>query len=101
MLCELKNYRHSSGANLLTLMLHVTFNIVGICARGSYAQTGSLNYIIIALYFLLASHYRIKHLKKSGHYKFVLEFIVICGCIQKFPDWPPGARTANIMALCH
>jgi hypothetical protein len=22
-------------------------------------------------------------------------------CIQKFPDWPPGARTANVTALCH
>jgi len=23
------------------------------------------------------------------------------GCIQKCPDWPPGARTANGRALCH
>jgi hypothetical protein len=23
------------------------------------------------------------------------------GCIQKFPDWPSGARTANNTALCH
>jgi len=23
------------------------------------------------------------------------------GCIQIFPDWPPGARTANGTALCH
>jgi hypothetical protein len=22
-------------------------------------------------------------------------------CNQKFPDWPPGARTANSTALCH
>jgi hypothetical protein len=22
-------------------------------------------------------------------------------CIQKFPDWPPGARTVNGTALCH
>jgi hypothetical protein len=27
--------------------------------------------------------------------------ICIGGCIQKFPDWPPGARTANGTALCH
>jgi len=26
---------------------------------------------------------------------------VIGGCIQKFPDWPPGARIANGTALCH
>jgi len=25
----------------------------------------------------------------------------IRGCIQKFPDWPPGERTANGTALCH
>jgi hypothetical protein len=25
----------------------------------------------------------------------------IRGCIRKFPDWPPGARTANSTALCH
>jgi hypothetical protein len=25
----------------------------------------------------------------------------IRGCIQKFPDWPPGARIANCKALCH
>jgi hypothetical protein len=25
----------------------------------------------------------------------------IRGCIQKFPDWLPGARTANGTALCH
>jgi hypothetical protein len=23
------------------------------------------------------------------------------GCIQEFPDWPPGAITANGRALCH
>jgi aminoglycoside N3'-acetyltransferase len=26
---------------------------------------------------------------------------LVRGCIQKFPDWPPGARTANGTALCH
>jgi hypothetical protein len=28
-------------------------------------------------------------------------FTVVRGCIQKFPDWPPGAKTANGTALCH
>jgi hypothetical protein len=26
--------------------------------------------------------------------------VTLRGCIQKFPDWPPGARTANCIALC-
>jgi hypothetical protein len=25
----------------------------------------------------------------------------IRGCIQKIPDWTPGARTVNGIALCH
>jgi hypothetical protein len=29
------------------------------------------------------------------------ERIDIRGCIQKFPDWLPGARTANGIVLCH
>jgi hypothetical protein len=29
-------------------------------------------------------------------YLFILRW-----CIQKFPDWSPGARTANGTALCH
>jgi hypothetical protein len=28
-------------------------------------------------------------------------WFIIRGCIQKFQDWPPGARTANGTALCH
>jgi hypothetical protein len=27
--------------------------------------------------------------------------LLIRGCIEKFPNWPPGARTANGTALCH
>jgi hypothetical protein len=27
--------------------------------------------------------------------------LVMRGCIQKFPDWLPGARTSNGIALCH
>jgi len=26
--------------------------------------------------------------------------LIVRGCAQKFPDWPPGARTANGTALC-
>jgi uncharacterized phage protein gp47/JayE len=31
----------------------------------------------------------------------LLTLASIEGFIQKFPDWPPGARTANGTALCH
>jgi hypothetical protein len=33
--------------------------------------------------------------------KYLLMVKYIRGCIQKFPDWPPGARTANGTALYH
>jgi hypothetical protein len=26
---------------------------------------------------------------------------IVRDCIQKFPNWPPGARTANGTAICH
>jgi len=34
----------------------------------------------------------------------LLDFVNVVderGCIQKFPDWQPGARTANGTVLCH
>jgi hypothetical protein len=34
-------------------------------------------------------------------HKIEFEVLHIRGCIQKFPDWPPGASTANGTALCH
>jgi hypothetical protein len=36
-------------------------------------------------------------------YLLIVETFVqgIRGCIQKLPDWPPVARTANGKALCH
>jgi hypothetical protein len=30
----------------------------------------------------------------------VSNWLTVRGCIQKFPEWPPGARTANGTALC-
>jgi hypothetical protein len=33
---------------------------------------------------------------EPGQMKFLIR-----GCIQKFPDWLPGARTTNGTALCH
>jgi len=27
--------------------------------------------------------------------------VTLRGCIEKFPDWPPGTRTANGTDLCH
>jgi hypothetical protein len=38
---------------------------------------------------------------KYYNFKTVLCSLRIEGCIQKFPDWPRGARTANGAALCH
>jgi len=29
------------------------------------------------------------------------QIIRVRSCIQKFPDWSPGARTENGIALCH
>jgi len=45
-----------------------------------------------------------KQQKDSGCYSIKLRIklnIELRGCIQKFPNWPPGARTANGTAVCH
>jgi hypothetical protein len=46
-----------------------------------------------------------KAMEGNGHGLFYnipsLPRIAIRGCIQKFPDWPPGARTTNGTGLCH
>jgi hypothetical protein len=47
-----------------------------------------------------------KKYKKNSMNSTVLVCVCVCvcvlrGCIQKFPDWPRGARTANGTALCH
>jgi hypothetical protein len=41
------------------------------------------------------------HKSQSPHHSLSISLDAIRGCIQKFPDWPPGARTANGTALCH
>jgi hypothetical protein len=37
----------------------------------------------------------------ADHLHFTVIFTDIKGRMQKFPDWLPGARTANDTALCH
>jgi hypothetical protein len=38
----------------------------------------------------------------SSRYKNIIDYVShIRWCIRKFPDCPPGARTANVIALCH
>jgi hypothetical protein len=39
------------------------------------------------------------YMTRPSHPHFIT--IAIRGCIQKFSDWPPGARTANGTVLCH
>jgi len=39
-------------------------------------------------------------IKVSDHAE-IYNLCHIRGCIQTFPDWPRGARTANGTALCH
>jgi hypothetical protein len=38
---------------------------------------------------------------EEKNHAFLIYELVEQGCIQKFPDWPPGGRTANGTALCH
>jgi hypothetical protein len=42
-----------------------------------------------------------KNFHSRQHLMKYKENSIIPGRIQKFPDWPPGAGTANGTALCH
>jgi hypothetical protein len=39
--------------------------------------------------------------EKEACYEVLPMGMDVRGCVQNFPDWPPGARTANGTALCH
>jgi hypothetical protein len=44
---------------------------------------------------------RLMQIREERLYEILFLQIEVRGCNQKFPDWPPGARTANGRALCH
>jgi len=52
-------------------------------------------------YWLIKIFHRKLHSTVSFLYNVAQKEFIIRVCIQKFPDWPPGARTANGRALCH
>jgi hypothetical protein len=63
-----------------------------------------LAFCVCSVYFTLwaVSGLRIAVvLKLKYRYKVRIVNTVVRGCIQKFPGWPSGARTANGTALCH
>jgi len=65
----------------------------------------SIPVVLVFRYFIIC--------KQDGgklSYLYIQLIILVCcvqfassvrGCIHKFPDWPPGARTANGRALCY
>jgi hypothetical protein len=59
-----------------------------------------MNYTAIRDMSTAHSKTNVKH-NARRNIKKELSFDEIRGCIQKFPDWPPGARNANGIALFH
>jgi hypothetical protein len=56
-------------------------------SKNEWSYTSTPQYVFIAWCL-------VKHMDN-------ITFNFIGGCIQKFPDWPPGARTANGTILYH
>jgi hypothetical protein len=50
---------------------------------------------------LIAREDFIKFTRRESTKTYKVLRLAIRGCIQKFPDWPPGASTANDTALFH
>jgi hypothetical protein len=44
---------------------------------------------------------RLSRVRRVGWMYDFCTYLHVRACIQKFPDWPPGARTASGTALCH
>jgi hypothetical protein len=60
-------------------------------------MTQNISYLITSVQYILR-----KIRAKNGKFNWSsMCFCAVRGCIQKFPDWQPGVRTANGTALCH
>jgi hypothetical protein len=62
-----------------------------------------LSIFLIPKFCLFSRHQTMDKVQKHNSFNTILISLVFCdlrGCIQKFTDWPPWARTANGTALC-
>jgi hypothetical protein len=59
----IKIYKHGEGANFSTLSGER--NEIWGCSNVDYAQTWITDYVIISLYFLVATSYSAEHFKES------------------------------------
>jgi hypothetical protein len=91
--------------------VHVSWRfVVSVTADERWAIQGSLLQVETRFgfkyfVFCIVWYYEIRNnhfvLYKYGYGEDLFVYLWIRGCIQKFPDWPPGARTANGIALCY
>jgi hypothetical protein len=98
---------------LISMCLKETYNKVRINKNlsDSFPIQNDLKqrHVLPPLLFSFASEYAIKKVEENQkalelngtHHLLVYVGDNIRECIQKFPDWPLGARTANGTALCH
>jgi hypothetical protein len=77
---DLKHRRHESLKTRVHNLEHITI----------WGDLSQLSYLKLAFSRLWQPRHECSNLEHS-----------VRGCIQKFPDWPPGARTANGTALCN
>jgi hypothetical protein len=79
--------------------------------RKKWLSHGKWPFILFYLYpESIGTTEHVKNIKRCSLFSFIITllpglfrwcFIIIRECNQKFPDWPPGAITANGTALCH
>jgi hypothetical protein len=73
--------------------------VIDRCVNFGRVYCDFLVYIFLFLNFL--RHQTMDKVQKYNSFNSLNMFVYdIQGCIQKFPDWQPGARTTNDTALC-
>jgi hypothetical protein len=69
--------------------------------KNAWSSTSTPQYVFMTWFLIKEAHLHGVVLNIGQLYLFLYLRASVRMCTQKFPDWPPGARTANGTALCH
>jgi hypothetical protein len=78
--------------------IQVVLHVLHVC---NFRSTDECNFWVVSVTCNPMWHEIQTDVYRFYHKWHVVKEVYLRECIQKFPDWPPGARTANGTTLCH